>query len=427
MKFCCENCFSDSYLKDYVCSYDEVGKCDYCGSYNVHIISTKDMGEHLRECLDKAYEHVDRGTGAGYDSEEDYYFNGRGEEASMYSVRDILEEYDALNSSVEDTSIISDMFEASGLSFEEKRYGGVDLYEDIDAEILVVKADLWGMESTRMYHSWEIFKYTIKYYNRFFDINKPNRWKIYPDQRETYLDKLRPYIMEFEAVVEPDDVFYRARQKGKLADIDTLDVNREMSPAPPAFAKTNRMSPAGISYLYVASDKETAITECRCNESEVYVAKYVAKKELRIIDFSQSIFLSGDCIFAEDYDHDSRWLNQFLRAFTEEIAMPVNEEVDDHSLEYAATQIIAEYIRSMKYDGICYRSSIGQGKNYVFFCGPDMKHSSDCYGYIDEYLKSYCPELTYFTKWFDIRGLELDDIFQRIEIRTKEKREITAD
>lgn len=51
-------------------------------------------GEHLRECLDKAYEHADRGIGADYDSEEDYYFNGRGKEVSMYSVRDIMEECD---------------------------------------------------------------------------------------------------------------------------------------------------------------------------------------------------------------------------------------------------------------------------------------------------------------------------------------------
>lgn len=31
--------------------------------------------------------------------------------------------------------------------------------------------------------------------------------------------------------------------------------------------------------------------------------------------------------------------------------MPVDDNVEDHSYEYAATQVIAEYLRSKHYDG----------------------------------------------------------------------------
>ena len=47
---------------------------------------------------------------------------------------------------------------------------------------------------------------------------------------------------------------------------------------PPKYATTNRMSPAGISYLYVASDRETAYKECRYKDATVMVAEYVLKE-----------------------------------------------------------------------------------------------------------------------------------------------------
>ena len=56
-------------------------------------------------------------------------------------------------------------------------------------------------------------------------------------------------------------IYYRARKLNdeKLHDLDYAGVYKEMAPAPPKYATTNRMSPAGISYLYVASDRERHI------------------------------------------------------------------------------------------------------------------------------------------------------------------------
>ncbi len=41
-------------------------------------------------CLEKAYEYVDAGTGAMYDSEDGVYLGPDGNEATLYSVREIL-------------------------------------------------------------------------------------------------------------------------------------------------------------------------------------------------------------------------------------------------------------------------------------------------------------------------------------------------
>lgn len=47
----------------------------------------------------------------------------------------------------------------------------------------------------------------------------------------------------------------------------------------------------------------------------------------------------------------------------------MDDKKEAHSYEYVATQIIAEYIRSLGYDGICFNSSVGRGKVMYFFVG----------------------------------------------------------
>lgn len=406
MRYCCVNCFNDTFLKDYIQKNNKVGNCNYCNSININIISTRKIGEYIRECLDKAYEDINEGTGAYFDSEDKKYYDYKGEVPQLYSVYDILtEKEDAISDSAINTTIINDIFEDSGLSYEDRKYGDFDTYEDIEDCHLVIRDDLYGQEITKMHYAWEIFKYTVKHYNRFFDMEKGYL-------REDYLHQLQPYIMEYEQTIPVGTVLYRAREQiGSLLEIDTIDVYKELAPAPPKFAKTNRMSPAGISYLYLASDIPTTYAECRYKNMDVIVAEYVSKVELTIIDFSQKVFISAKSIFSEEYDHDLQWVNIFLENFIKEISHPVDENKTDHSYEYVSTQIVAEYIRSLGYDGICFNSSVSSGKSYVFFCGPDMEHSSDDYDFEDEYLKPYFPNLNYFTEWFNIQKIKSNFVY----------------
>ena len=167
------------------------------------------------------------------------------------------------------------------------------------------------------------------------------------------------------------------------------------------------MSPAGISYLYVAGDKNTALLECRLNGKRSVVAELKTKEVLQIIDFSKNVFFQSKSIFDNDYNHDERLINKFLIDFVDEITMPVDENNIDHSYEYTATQVIAEYLRSKNYDGICFNSSVSDGKSYVFFCGADPKHMPNAYPYPfgDLYLSKMLPILIPFTEFFEIVDL----------------------
>lgn len=124
-----------------------------------------------------------------------------------------------------------------------------------------------------------------------------------------------------------------------------------MGPPPAIYAKTNRMSPAGIPYLYLASDQETTLKECRIDSGEeAIIAEFISKTELQILDLSTNKYFASDSIFDPKYDHDNTWMNSFLKSFVQEISEPVLEDKEDHSYEYAATQLVAEYYRTKGYD-----------------------------------------------------------------------------
>lgn len=406
MSYCCEKCFSNKALKEFIRENSStMGKCKYCGSSETPLISLRRLGKYMCSCLEKAYEHVDEGTGAMYDSEDEIYLGPDGNEATVYSVREILMEEETFSDITDSDMLADDLF--SGLvTYEEQKDGVFNPFCDINSSCFVIKDNLYGLEATQIYQKWELFKHTIKHYNRFFEVDGL-------EIRSKCLEKINAYLCDFITDINTDMVFYRAReQDDSIKDISEIDPYKEIGPAPYNRAKTNRMSPAGISYLYVAEDKNTAFSECRLNGKRAIVAEFKLKKSLQIVDFSKSSFYLARSIFEDDYDHDERWIPLFLKSFVDEITMPVDDKVEDHSYDYAATQVIAEYLRSKHYDGICFKSSVGEGKSYVFFCGPDTEHTPYAYPYPfgDPYLSRSLPILQPFTECFDISYIEVIDI-----------------
>lgn len=373
-QYCCENCFNNLYIKEFVSSKNCIGDCDYCGSTSVNIVSVEEIGQYFRECFGKAFESIEEGTGAIYDSDTKEYWANR-----RYSIIDIVNEEMVFEDDTSD-ALLMDIIEESGPSFRDIKHGEYDPYGDIYEENFVIKNDLYGVYDTNIYFAWERFKFTVKHYNRFFDIDGGMTGI---DERKALLDNLRPFIMEYEECVPCDSIFYRARQDSSL-NFDTIIIDKELSPPPPNHAQTNRMSPAGISYLYLASSVETAYKECGYKSGNIIMAKYFSKTELQIVDFSKNVYIGSASIFSDDYDHDSRWYNDFLKKFAVEISKPVDKTKSDLTYEYTATQLIAEYIRALGYDGICFNSSTGIGKSYCFFYGPDLKYCKREYGISDE-------------------------------------------
>lgn len=167
--FCCPYCFDNKYIRQYIEEiHDKEGVCPYCKKSDVPLVSLEKMEIYLRGCIEKAYDCIDDGTGAMYDSEDKMYIGPYGEEAITYSIRDILEDSEMIftDESI-GTSLLDDLFE-NKYSERDRQKGAVDIFDDVDSQVWVTKDDLYGIEQTRIFHAWETFKHIIKTLQPFF-------------------------------------------------------------------------------------------------------------------------------------------------------------------------------------------------------------------------------------------------------------------
>jgi hypothetical protein len=136
-----------------------------------------------------------------------------------------------------------------------------------------------------------------------------------------------------------------------------------------------RANPKGISYLYLATDKETSMSEVRpWVGASISVVQFKTSCDLKLINCV--INRSGNTIYFEEPEPSKReesvW-EDINRAFSE----PVNP--DDSIANYVPTQIIAELFKNAGYDGIIYKTNFGKGLNIVLFDMETAEIINPCY------------------------------------------------
>jgi hypothetical protein len=119
-------------------------------------------------------------------------------------------------------------------------------------------------------------------------------------------------------------------------------------------AELNRANPKYIAYLYLANDINTALAETRAQRGEVFsMARYKVTNPLTIVN------LKGN--FINDSDLDSVLLSS-------KIYGAFSSPSHNNDKDYIVSQYIAEYIKSLGFDGIKYASSkYAGGINYTLF------------------------------------------------------------
>lgn len=141
--------------------------------------------------------------------------------------------------------------------------------------------------------------------------------------------------------------------------------DKQESDAAPSDATGNgRINPAGISYLYASSRKDTAALEARPHISQmVSIAEVVTTEEITLFDLTRNVFDDD-----EAPDEETRMFRKLLAHY---FSKP-NYSGDQ---AYLVTQYISEYVKSnisnttgLHFDGLCFSSSLDrQGVNYVIF------------------------------------------------------------
>ena len=153
---------------------------------------------------------------------------------------------------------------------------------------------------------------------------------------------------------------------------------QELSAPPSYLAANSRMSPPGISFMYMAGDPETSIAELRPYVNDtIAVGEFVSTKEFNFFDFTLLDRLKHeDANILDDPKNDKYFQSRYLLSSLHElISRPFR--VTDTS--YIETQMFAETIRNYRdgiFDGIIFGSSQRDGGlNYVLF-GDDSKNDN---------------------------------------------------
>lgn len=194
-------------------------------------------------------------------------------------------------------------------------------------------------------------------------------------------DELRNILLGFGDVttttLQAGQVLYRART-GYTARKSRLDVGFEteyhygpyigddIGAPPPSIASAGRANRTGVSFLYCATNEQTAIAEIRPHPGDrVSVGGFQLKREMKAYDLSQSHLLH---YFATDELLDTYVVLNTLRILMNKTITPAERS------QYSITQLIADCIRQLGYDAVMFASTVGTGTNTVVFNSADAEH-----------------------------------------------------
>jgi hypothetical protein len=241
--------------------------------------------------------------------------------------------------------------------------------------------------------AWRDFKYYVSHASRYFD------------QRNAYRDSL--LVPLFDCLIRLGDVLpagfhmYRARvmragaepriwssgfePKGADESKRTAFAN-QLGPAPVNLSRNSRMSPAGISYMYLGGDKATCVSEIRPMVGEhIRIGVFATLRPLRVIDMTSPFRAKPRSFFDPLFTPAEMSVPSFVQEFAKELTEPLRSNEDEFT--YLPAQTICEFIRSLGYDGLKFWSSLGErplGRtdasarvNYVLFCGPQHPSAPD--------------------------------------------------
>lgn len=368
---CCEKCFSENFIVNFIKQCEMIGHCNFCQSSDVYIAELSLVGQFIREGILRKYEP--------YREEEDPHGLIQVETISL---SDIFEYHSILSDiydhSSQRYSLIDALIRSSGPSDHEKVRGSTDALEQCKDTRLVDKESEIPLRENWIFETWSLFKQRVKHFNRFFDLGAEQQARI------KTLDLLAKLFHQQASELVHGSLLWRCRSlpddlRKRWLTMSASDLQNEIGPAPISLAKRNRMSPVGIPILYMGDTPQTCIAESRVPVGDrVCLGKFLVEKQLRIIDLSSNQKRLTDSIFSEDYIASKQICLEFLDEFIREISMPISDK--DQELDYLATQVLTEFIRLKNFDGVKWRSTQNtDGYNYALFCGPIAGYPQDFY------------------------------------------------
>lgn len=321
---CCVNCFADQGLRSRIeaMSHDS-GECDFCESRDVTVIDCGKLTETF-EPIFSSYVPVD------------IMSINKGKENTIHE--HLLEYWPRLFSSKLSRKDVKQLVHHIGIG---AAWVGAKY---IDGLVNLVIDFFGGEEYDEKYNSqWETFAQEIKQQNRFFI------------GQTLDLELLESVLTRFAKTYPEGAEFYRAR-------ISDEPLKAEMLGKPPKNRTTpGRANPVGIPYLYISDKEETTLYETRVSLHEsISVGKFALRVPLNVISLKSIASYGPFEIQDRGFDIEEFMLiRPYLLRFEEELSKPVRKQ--DVNLDYLPTQYLCEFIKSLGFDAVEYRSAMADG------------------------------------------------------------------
>lgn len=188
------------------------------------------------------------------------------------------------------------------------------------------------------------------------------------DEYEVIIRPIVPYISK---TVSAASQWHRARMGAKRRAADFHDVGtppqyffephkeKAISAPPVGVASAGRVNRPGVSYLYLASNLETAAAEIRPHPGElVSVGIFEVNKDLHVVDLRTHDLTK---LWRSDSELEMLELIIAMEKIFATAAPPGNRSA------YTLTQFLGEIFRRLNFDGVLFRSTVGDGDNLVIF------------------------------------------------------------
>jgi hypothetical protein len=313
---CCANCFGDGHLRlEVIPSLSEAtGDCSYCGSKNLALVCPIKLREQF-ELLTSIYVRSDDGITLVEWLQKDWALF-RHPQMNVAHAKELLAEI------LDDGDIVRKKFIPSAPS------------------------------TSDALQRWDALRLELMHSNRFFPRTEINLER---------LKRLFGFLLLKDAEIPKS--WYRARiqQGAKVYEMN------EMGAPPKNLATHGRANPAGIPYLYLASTELTAVSEIRPHTGEeASVAEFIIPDGLSIADLRDPRLTVSPFILSDESEISLlRQDIEFLEKLGEELTRPVIPR--SAAFDYIPSQYLCEYVKVCGYDGVMYRSSVGDGINVALF------------------------------------------------------------
>ncbi|WP_157766371.1 RES family NAD+ phosphorylase [Pedobacter ginsengisoli] len=309
------------------------GNCNFCDSKGVIVITCAELNTEFEQLFDMYMPNPNAEKSLGHDKpvlihEHLVEYWPRLFNAANLSTKDVLHLVNQIGRGWDN---YSDEFFETPIEFGTLLDSAVGVGEDLQLQ-------------------WDMFSDEIKTRNRFF-IGE----KIDTDRLESVFERLAIYY-------PADTYFYRAR----ISDHQLPP--SELGKPPQNHTTPGRANPIGIPYLYISESKETTLYETRVALHEgITVGKFVTTETINVVSLKNIADYGPFEILDRGFDLEEFILvRPYLMRLEHELSKPVRK-LDVH-LDYLPTQYLCEFIKSLGFDGVEYKSAMNsQGYNLAIF------------------------------------------------------------